>query len=42
MWPVFKSSIEGSELAAHGPIVKEDIRETASDLSIEGWARTGA
>jgi sterol desaturase/sphingolipid hydroxylase (fatty acid hydroxylase superfamily) len=29
LWPVFKSKIEGSELAADGPMVKTDVDHTA-------------
>jgi hypothetical protein len=42
MWPVFKSNIEGSELAANGPIVKDETPEIAPDASLEGWVGTGA
>jgi hypothetical protein len=42
MWPVFKSNIKGSELAADGPIVKDDILEMAPVASVEGLVRTGA
>jgi sterol desaturase/sphingolipid hydroxylase (fatty acid hydroxylase superfamily) len=42
MWPVFKSNIEGSELAANGPIVKEEAPGMARGASVEGWVGTGA
>jgi sterol desaturase/sphingolipid hydroxylase (fatty acid hydroxylase superfamily) len=29
LWPVFKSKVEGSELAADGPMVKQDLARTA-------------
>ena len=29
LWPIFKSNIDGSELAAGGPVVKEDVASSA-------------
>jgi len=34
-WPVFKSRVPGSELAAHGPIVKEDIAPQPGPPNVE-------
>jgi len=43
LWPVFKSNIEGSELAADGPIVKvEDVGERSSGSSAEGFTQVVA
>lgn len=32
LWPIFKSNVEGSELAAGGPIVKQDVPIEERDL----------
>jgi hypothetical protein len=32
LWPIFKSNVAGSELAADGPIVKQDIPIEERDL----------
>jgi sterol desaturase/sphingolipid hydroxylase (fatty acid hydroxylase superfamily) len=38
LWPVFKSRVPGSELAADGPMVKEDVAagQDSADISQEG------
>lgn len=38
LWPVFKSSVEGSELASNGPIVKDDIPLPSRYLSTQAGA----
>ena len=37
LWPVFKSKIQGSELAADGPMVKVDAESPQSIGNLEAW-----